>query len=107
VSARRNGLPRLVVSTYEPDLSPIELVAPGPDHWRSRSLCSELPIAQADSLFFPARGQSSKAARALCSRCPVRAECLEIALNDTDASESFVGGATSVVAKLLIQQVHE
>ena len=30
--------------------------------------------------FFPARGESSAAAKAVCVRCDVRAECLEYAL---------------------------
>ncbi|MFM8237995.1 MAG: WhiB family transcriptional regulator [Actinomycetota bacterium] len=30
--------------------------------------------------FFPARGESSVAAKAICARCSVRAECLEYAL---------------------------
>ena len=32
------------------------------------------------NLFFPERGESVKEAKAVCARCPVRAECLEYAL---------------------------
>jgi WhiB family redox-sensing transcriptional regulator len=33
--------------------------------------------------FFPGRGQDVRPAKALCARCPVRADCLEYALADT------------------------
>ena len=34
------------------------------------------------NLFFPERGESVKEAKAVCARCPVRAECLEYALEN-------------------------
>ena len=44
-------------------------------------------------IFFPERGGSSKAARAVCNQCPVRAQCLEYALNN---KEQFgIWGGTS------------
>lgn len=48
-------------------------------------------------LFFPERGSISRAARAVCRACPVKAECLEYALGFT-AREQFdfgVWGGTS------------
>ena len=36
------------------------------------------------NLFFPARGESVKEAKAVCARCPVRAECLEYALTNQE-----------------------
>jgi WhiB family redox-sensing transcriptional regulator len=92
VTARRNGIPTLAQAV---DLSPETLFAPAEDDWRSSSLCSQLPVAEADALFFPQRGQSRKAARALCSECPVRGPCLEFALNDEDALAHGVWGGTS------------
>ena len=44
--------------------------------WQDRGLC-----AQADpEAFFPEKGGSTREAKAVCSRCPVTAECLEYAL---------------------------
>jgi len=50
VTARRNGLPLLAKTL---DLSPAPLFAPLADDWRSRGGCSELPVAQADRVFYP------------------------------------------------------
>jgi WhiB family transcriptional regulator, redox-sensing transcriptional regulator len=92
VTARRNGIPTLAQAV---DLSLETLFAPPKDDWRSRSLCSELPVAEADRLFYPTRGQSTKAAKALCARCPVARECLEFALGDEYALAHGVWGATT------------
>ena len=44
-------------------------------------------------LFFPARGESTKEAKAVCRACPVREECLEYGL---DIGEKFgVSGGMS------------
>ena len=37
------------------------------------------------NLFFPERGDSVKEAKAVCPRCPVRAECLEYALENHES----------------------
>jgi WhiB family redox-sensing transcriptional regulator len=48
----------------------------GPEPWQARGLC-----AQTDpGAFFPGKGESAAAAKAVCLRCPVRAECLADAL---------------------------
>jgi WhiB family redox-sensing transcriptional regulator len=44
--------------------------------WHDRANCKG---ANAD-LFFPERGASTRAAKAICRECQVRAECLEFAL---------------------------
>jgi WhiB family transcriptional regulator, redox-sensing transcriptional regulator len=44
--------------------------------WQSRAACRGLD----PELFFPAPGESSRPARAVCTSCPVRAECAEWAL---------------------------
>ena len=48
----------------------------GAAHWTASALC-----AQADpEVWFPERGQSPHPAKAICSQCPVRSECLTEAL---------------------------
>ena len=57
--------------------------------WQDRARCREFD----PEIFFPERGGSSKAARAVCAKCEVRAHCLEYALNN---KEQFgIWGGTS------------
>ena len=64
-----------------------------PVAWQAEAICADLDELEADKIFFPERGGSSKAARALCAKCPARAPCLEYAL---DNRESFgIWGGTS------------
>jgi WhiB family transcriptional regulator, redox-sensing transcriptional regulator len=44
--------------------------------WMTRGLCAQTDPEQ----FFPDPGAQSRAAKAVCSHCPVRAECLEYAI---------------------------
>lgn len=53
-----------------------------PEAWRDRAACLD---AEAE-VFFPLSGGSTVVARAFCDRCPVRAECLEYAV---DRAEPF------------------
>jgi WhiB family redox-sensing transcriptional regulator len=46
------------------------------DRWRLNALCAETD----PEAFFPERGGSSRAAKAVCGRCPVTADCLAAAL---------------------------
>jgi WhiB family redox-sensing transcriptional regulator len=60
-----------------------------PLDWQSHASCTEVD----PEIFFPERGGSSKAARAVCSGCQVRMQCLEYALNN---KEQFgIWGGTS------------
>jgi WhiB family redox-sensing transcriptional regulator len=45
--------------------------------WRDDALCVRY-VGEVD--FFPARGESTAAAKAVCAACPVRDACLEYAL---------------------------
>lgn len=48
------------------------------DHqpWREHGKCVSLTPKDADELFYIGRGKSPKAAKAFCSGCPVRKQCL-------------------------------
>ena len=60
-----------------------------PVDWQANARCTEVD----PEIFFPERGGSSKAARAVCNRCEVRMQCLEYALNN---KEQFgIWGGTS------------
>jgi WhiB family redox-sensing transcriptional regulator len=46
--------------------------------WQEQALC-----AQSDpEAWFPERGDSPQAAKRICRRCPVKAECLDYALDN-------------------------
>ena len=64
-----------------------------PVDWQVEAKCAEFPIRKSDAMFFPDRGGSSKAARALCSECPVQAKCLEYALQNQE--QHGIWGGTS------------
>jgi len=46
------------------------------DDWRRSAACRD----EDPELFFPVKATQSREARAVCARCPVRAECLTDAL---------------------------
>jgi len=57
--------------------------------WRASAVC-----AQTDpELWFPEKATQSRAARAVCAGCPVRAECLAYALTQ-DRVYGVWGGTT-------------
>lgn len=48
--------------------------------WHADALC-----AQVDSeIFFPERGESTKAAKKVCARCPVQSACLQHAIDNSE-----------------------
>ena len=52
----------------------------GPLAWQAQALC-----AQTDpEAFFPEKGGSTREAKSVCSRCEVKAECLEYALQNDE-----------------------
>lgn len=58
--------------------------------WTASALC-----AQTDpELWFPDKGGNSGRARAICSACPVKAECLEYSLEAHPAPVGVWGGTT-------------
>lgn len=46
------------------------------DGWQQQAACGGMD----PGLFFPERGESVEAAKAVCALCPVRQECLDFAL---------------------------
>ena len=70
-------------------VDPVELGVPGvrraveednPLAWQADALC-----AQTDpEAFFPEKGGSTREAKRICTRCEVRAECLEYALGNDE-----------------------
>lgn len=57
--------------------------------WQTKAACLEVD----PEIFFPERGGSSKAARAVCGHCDVRMECLRYALRNRE--QFGIWGGTS------------
>lgn len=57
------------------------------EQWHERALC---PQTDPDA-FYPEKGGSTEAAKAICRRCPVKKECLDFAL-DNDERFGIWGG---------------
>lgn len=67
---------------------------PRPDSsgWWRQAACQH----HQDLDWFPGRGVSSEAQRAICARCPVRTDCLEEALSVShEADHGIWGGLTT------------
>lgn len=61
-------------SSFDDD--PFDAESATGEEWQDRALC-----AQTDpEAFFPEKGGSTREAKKICQRCPVRNECLEYAL---------------------------
>lgn len=58
-----------------------------PYDWRDDALCAQVDT----DAFFPGKGGSPRVAKTICGRCPVRAECLEFAI-EMDITEGVWGG---------------
>lgn len=64
-------------SVVDPQSLTLAPILDGPyETWRERSLCPETD----PEIFFPEVGQTTTAAKAVCGRCEVRADCLASAL---------------------------
>ena len=57
--------------------------------WMELAACAGMPI----DTFFPVRGKTAAAARAICSTCKVQPECLDYARADSDTM-GFWGGTS-------------
>lgn len=75
---------------------PASTVWPKPPEWTAGALC-----AQTDpEAFFPEKGGSVRAAKATCLACPVRAECLDYAL-ERGERDGVWGGLTELERRRL------
>lgn len=69
------------------------------DDFRDRGLCAETD----PEAFFPEKGGSTRAAKAICRGCEVRAECLQYAL-DNDERFGIWGGLSERERRALKQK---
>lgn len=67
-----------------------------PEPWVQEALCAEVDA----DVFFPDRGESVAAAKAICARCDVARECLEYALR-TNQTQGVYGGMSPTQRKRL------
>lgn len=81
---RRESVEFLMSSQVSFPLALLERAA-----WMADALCKEYD----QDLFFPGRGDSAKAAKQICGRCAVRAECLDYALGFSEL-QGVWGGAS-------------
>jgi WhiB family redox-sensing transcriptional regulator len=68
--------------------------------WQDRALCAEVD----PDLFFPGKGGGVRAAKRICFRCEVRAECLACAL--AHPGLSGIWGGTSEQQRLARTRQH-
>lgn len=55
---------------------PLPIVPVGSDDWTQQAVCPQTDY----ELFYPEKGGSTTTAKKICRVCPVKAECLEVAL---------------------------
>lgn len=70
-------------------LDVLHIADPAP--WKADGSCGQ--IGPADAVFFPGKSGSTQAAKRVCSRCPVKEQCLQYAI-DNDIREGVWGGTT-------------
>jgi WhiB family transcriptional regulator, redox-sensing transcriptional regulator len=56
--------------------------------WQAEAACRGAGTVD----YFPSRGESTAAAKAVCAGCPVRTECLDYALDTADLVPGIWGG---------------
>lgn len=71
-----------------PDLSYLNEILPD---WHLDAACRDAD----PMMWFPAVGESTRRAKAICGECPVRAECLDYALGLSGSDDFGIWGGTS------------
>lgn len=74
----------------------LRLGTPENTGWMSEGLCAQTDPEE----FFPDKGASTRAAKALCAGCPVKAECLSYALKHNERFGIW-GGASERERRVL------
>ena len=77
----------LLLSDQDPPMTLEELVGPRPA-WQTHAACRGMGV----DLFFPALGESTEPARAICARCEVSQECIDYVM-DAESGAPGVWGA--------------
>jgi WhiB family redox-sensing transcriptional regulator len=91
--ARRNSLEWLMAPAVADVPASLEEILRRPA-WQKDAACRGMGTA----VFFPGRGESTVAAKAICAGCGVRQECLAAGLADSD-TEGVWGGLSARVAR--------
>lgn len=65
----------------------LQRTAPRSLDWQERALCADLD----PELFYPAKGECAREAKAVCAQCPVRLQCLEYAIANDEKFGIFGG----------------
>jgi WhiB family redox-sensing transcriptional regulator len=68
--------------------------------WRDAAACARLATG---TNFFPERGESAAAAKAVCATCAVRHQCLEFALRINESCGVW-GGLSGLERRQLLRQ---
>lgn len=83
---------------YEPSVSVIELLD-NDDDWSALGSCSQVD----PEIFFPEKGGSNRDAKLICTKCDVREQCLQYAL-DNDENYGIWGGLSKKERQALKHQ---
>jgi WhiB family redox-sensing transcriptional regulator len=82
-----NSYRPIEVMAWAPEIPGWNLPDPGETEWQDQALCAQVD----PELFFVEKGGTARPAKRICRECPVRAECLEYAL-ESDQGFGIWGG---------------
>lgn len=72
-----------------------------PPDWMESALCAQVGDPEA---WFPYKGDRAAAVKAICGRCPVRAECLDFAMDAGELRHGIWGGLTATQRQRLARR---
>lgn len=88
------GDPAEIVVAFDTDAAYralVERFATARPAWHAEAACAGAEL----DVFFPPLGRSAREAKAVCSGCPVRVQCLDEALVDPDLDHGVRGGLSA------------